>query len=265
MRHPVLSFRALPLVAAAACLLATAPAHAQNVFDDFDDGNDNGWTRYQPLSAFGFGGTYSFPSGAYRMQAAASPNPAALGVQRVGSLLTGVAVTDFSASVDITGWNDASTTGIGIFARLQQVGLGTTDGYYLHVNLGGAGTPEIVLDRLTNEAASLPSPAAAPLPAIGQGTALRLTLEGIGSQLVGRVFRLSDLGTPLATISYNDANPYASGAIGIGTTGLIASSTGIPINSPLDATFDNFRLVPAPGAAALLGLAGLVASRRRRA
>src|SRR5262249_36264177 len=73
-----------------ACTLAltglTATARADVIlFDDFNDGNDDGWTRYSPLAPFGAPGTFSFPSGGYRIQAAPSPDLAALGPGRAGS------------------------------------------------------------------------------------------------------------------------------------------------------------------------------------
>src|SRR5580765_2305954 len=55
--------------------------------DDFNDGNDDGWTRYDPISTGGFPAQnqWTFPSGGYRLQAAATPS-APLGPGRVGSL-----------------------------------------------------------------------------------------------------------------------------------------------------------------------------------
>src|SRR5437899_12480833 len=66
--------------------------------DDFNDGNDNGWTRYDPLGDLGAGpqATFSFPNGAYRIQATKNPLfPSAVGVARAGSLREDVTYTNF--------------------------------------------------------------------------------------------------------------------------------------------------------------------------
>ena len=63
-----------------------ARAAAAGQFDDFNSGQDADWTHYEPLAGFGAGGSYSFPNEGYRIVAAISPAPAALGPARAGSL-----------------------------------------------------------------------------------------------------------------------------------------------------------------------------------
>ena len=64
------------------------PSLTARVFEDsFNDGNDDGWDRYSPLTSFGVPVAFSFPGGTqYRVQAPASPNPGALGLAR-GALI----------------------------------------------------------------------------------------------------------------------------------------------------------------------------------
>ena len=52
-----------------ACVAFT-PDRAVAQADDFNDGNDTGWVRYDPLGTVGLGpmATYSFPNGGYRIQ-----------------------------------------------------------------------------------------------------------------------------------------------------------------------------------------------------
>lgn len=263
MRHLHCVRRHVRSSAAATMLLAAlgTSAHAQNFFDDFSSNDDSAYQRFQPLSAFGAGGTFTFSNGGYRIQGPASPAPSQLGVQRLAAGPIGVAVTDFSMSVDIIDWNTANFTAIGLFARTRQLGLGTTDGYFVHLNIGGSAPAQLVIDRIDNEAAS--SVSLGSLLTLGQGEDYRLTFTGVGDQLSASLFSLNDLATPLATLSGVDAT-YASGGVGFGTTGLVNLTTGQFLNNPLDATFDNFRVVPTPGAAAVLGLGGLAAARRRR-
>src|ERR1041384_1192367 len=84
-----------------------------------------------PLASFGAGGTWTFPGGnTYRIQAAASPNPGALGPARAASLLPNV-YSNFYVAVDVIDWYDTIRQAFGILARLGSVGLGTTTGYVL--------------------------------------------------------------------------------------------------------------------------------------
>src|SRR5437867_10071288 len=75
--------------------------------DNFDDGNDQGWTHYDPIKvAVGSDrGTWTFPSGAYRIQSLASPAPSTLGPGRIASLRTDVTYSDFYLAADIVGWD----------------------------------------------------------------------------------------------------------------------------------------------------------------
>ena len=104
--------------------------HAQS--DNFNDGDDVGWTRVSPLEPFGVPGVFTFPNGdgfritgcddvvagcgvsnspnglGYRMQTlAASPSYPVLGAPRAYSLREDVSYADFYASVDLVDWNDA--------------------------------------------------------------------------------------------------------------------------------------------------------------
>ena len=69
-------------------------------------------------------------------------------------------------------------------------------------------------------------------------------------------------------LSYTVAGMYTvdlSTVIGVDLTAITSISIGIATNAPGSATVSNFTYVPAPGAIALLGAAGLIGGRRRRA
>jgi len=71
------------------------------VSDDFEDGNDDGWTRLNPLGDFGGKATFSFPGGeSYRFQVGTSPNAETLGQARGGSLRADIDHTAFRVSVE---------------------------------------------------------------------------------------------------------------------------------------------------------------------
>src|SRR5687767_11822062 len=77
---------ALLFLAPAIILSTLLPAVAQR--DNFDDGDDMGWIKYDPLGTVGLGpqATYSFPNGGYRIQASRNTLiPAAAGPARAGS------------------------------------------------------------------------------------------------------------------------------------------------------------------------------------
>src|SRR5262245_17476741 len=73
---------------------SAASSMAQYVTDDFNDGNDNGWTHYDPVGLIvaSVTGTYvpyaswTLTNGAYRIRAVPSPAPDQTGPARSGSL-----------------------------------------------------------------------------------------------------------------------------------------------------------------------------------
>jgi hypothetical protein len=245
----------LASVLAAVVLLSPAPL-ARGQSDDFNDGNDAGWTRYSPLAPFGGGATYSFPSGGYRINAPPSPSPAAAGPGRAGSFL-GPAYSQFYASVDIVNWNNAFDQAFGLLARVTTPGAGSTNGYAFTYSTGGA---SIDISRVTEER---PAGVGAADVTLDPGQDYRFVFTGDGTVLTGSVYALGDLTTPLATVTGADAT-YATGI-----TGLVvfdnASDTDVQVGA--DATFDNFTagVVPEPGSAGVLLVLGAWALRRRRA
>src|SRR5437763_11666895 len=136
MKLPSSTFMA-SIVVALCCLLSLG-AQAQ-VSDNFNAGNDAGWTRYDPLAPFGAPATYSFPNGGYRIQAPASPDPLTLGPARAGSLRTDQSdASDFGIFFDVVGWDNAANQSFGALGRATSIGLGTTDGYGLTYSTAGS-------------------------------------------------------------------------------------------------------------------------------
>jgi hypothetical protein len=237
-----------------AALASLATAVAQSF--DFNAGTDTGLTRYNPLSPFGVGASYSFPGGdTYRINVpSSSPFTGSVGPGRAGAF-SPVTQADFTVSVDLVGWNDALSQGFGPVARIQQPGLGTTDAYsFAYIT----STDVAIIGRYDNEVGTALNGASITLdPALDY----RMVFTGIGSTLTGSIFSLSDLSTPLVTVSTTDAT-YASGFSGV----LVATTVNVPAGSS-DVTFDNLSAVPEPGefaavAGALLG--GFALWRRQR-
>jgi hypothetical protein len=226
---------------------------------DFNSGNDSGLTRYDPLGAFGLGGTYSFPGGdTYRIQAASTvPLTGTVGPPRAGAYL-GVSYDSFTASVDLVNWDNGLVQGFGIMGRAREAGLGTSDGY---VFFYFPAFQSVAFNRIDNESAVVLASPENPLVSLNPAQDYRMVFAAHGSQLLGQIFALSDLSTPLVTITATDST-YASGFAGLLVAGTLADPT-----SAADATFDNFQVIPEPSTVALAVLGGgalLIGARRRR-
>ncbi len=225
----------LALVAGILMAGSVSNALSQVFTDNFNDGNDTGWDRYDTIGshpAFPDQGTWTFPSGGYRMQAAASPAPSAVGPARIGSLRSQV-YTDFYVAVDVLNWNDTIDQSFGPFARLTDIGLGTTKGYVMTYQVG---SKDIDITRVTGEAAerSVRQNGEGDIT-LELGKSYRFVFMGKGALLTARVYDLSDLVNPLVEISGTDTEPYASGV-----NGLLVYDNSNTADSSADATFDNY-------------------------
>jgi len=214
---------------------SAASVFGQVQSDDFNDGNDAGWTRYDTIGShpsFPEQGTWTFPAGGYRMQAAPSPAPGALGPARVGSLRSEV-YSDFYISVDVLNWDETLDQSFGPFARLTDVGLGSTKGYVMTYQARGH---DIDITRVTDEAAerSVRDNGSGDVVLV-PGKSYRFVFIGKGALLTARVYELPDIATPIVEISGTDTEPYTSGI-----NGLLVYDNSDDSSASADATFDNY-------------------------
>ena len=202
--------------------------------DDFNASNDNSWAHYDPIAGAGLGAqnSWTFPAGAYRLQAAPTPNPA-LGPGRVASFRHDVLYTNFYAAVDLVDWNDTLTEAIAVIARVQpDPSLGTTDGY-LFGYVAGAGH-YVQIARLTDER-TFSITGSAPVPLVlDPSKDYRFVFIGREAQLEGRVYELPNVTTPLVTVTAFEST-YLTG-----TAGLLAFSLNNTVAEAVDVTFDNY-------------------------
>jgi hypothetical protein len=254
----------------ALALVATAapPARGQTISDDFNDGNDNGWLRYAPLTNVpGVGvlapANFSVTENhAYQMGSANPPSQAA-GPARAGSLRADATYTDFVEQVDLTEWTGFTDQAVGLLARVtnyQGGQPGQLNGYAFTYSTGDN---SLLLSRVVAEAPDVVGEAPVPVPLV-VGQDYRLVFRGVGGVFTGELYDLNNLTTPLQTVTYTDTSPMPSG---IG--GLVAfSNVG---TDGAGATFDNYLASPPPPVpeptavgSLLLAAAGAAMPRRRR-
>jgi copper(I)-binding protein len=239
-------------------VLARGAAFGQTFNDDFNDGNDAGWTRYNVLQQLGMPGTYTFPGGnSYNIESPQHyiPAQAQFGGGRAGSIVnsTSTGFDNFRLTVDVTDWNDGREYVFGPIARTTTPGLGTTDGYLLILH---ATDHDFQLLRIEGEAPNSEELGTADVE-MPADRDFRIVYSGVGTQLNALVYNLADLSTPLGGFSVDAANygpaptpaPYMTGALGL----IVAQADqpddpAPPPGDPYAATFDNFRVVvPAAG------------------
>lgn len=195
--------------------------------DDFEDGNDVGWSHYQPLKDFGAGGSFTVSGGLYRLSAPASPAPAVLGPQRIGSLRPDKIYTRARVQADITGWRTNINQAFGLIGRAAKLGLGTTEGYTYNYN-SVSGFHQINLvqgeqaTRQVNESAFPLNPA----------DRYRMVFILTGEILVGRLYSITNSSIPLHSVAGMDEN-FQGGISGVFAYALTADHA-------LDTRYDNY-------------------------
>ncbi|MFN0068253.1 MAG: hypothetical protein ACKVYV_11515 [Limisphaerales bacterium] len=241
MQHPTAPSRSL--LAATLLAAALAPA-ALAESDDFNDGNDAGWTRFDLNGVVAPGlSTYTFPDDghggkAYRLQSKAPPVNAA-GPARAFSHRPTV-YTRMVATVDVLDWLTGSDQAWGILFRANTIGLGQTEGYVFNYNSSDG---DLQLNRVAGEAEA-GTIAETPVPMDPAAHDYRWVLSIYDDLLVGQVYQLPDTNNVLASVVARDATT-ASGQAGLFNFDRDGRTGGAVV---CDTTFDNFTAVaPPPG------------------
>ena len=222
----------LPIRTTLAALMM-APALVDGQTDDFNDGNDSGWTRQDSIgiilsSPFA---SYGFPDGGYRISAAESPAPSLIGPARAASFRQDHSYEGrIFLSVDIRITQPLIQQSAGFLAFVQpNPQPGAVSGYSLSYQ---PLTGDIVLNRIVNE---LPIRLAyAGLDALAAPT-VRLILIAEDGVLTGALYNAGNLLNPIARLT------AADGTFTTGTAGLFAFSDTDDATGPVDVIFDNYR------------------------
>jgi hypothetical protein len=195
--------------------------------DNFNDGNDNGWTRYMnpPL----LNQTFSVVNSAYRLTSDFGLDIDHIG--RVASfLMGGPTVSDFNVSVDLVDWDNAQSQQMGVMARVQSpiptpsspsspdIPAGYALVYVNRFSSGSGGTDQMRIFKMGPAQADFisgtGSPAignlgqfgkvagGSPPPTPANPNHYRLVFKGIGNLLMGQII---DLSTGIA-MTFNDNN-----------------------------------------------------------
>jgi hypothetical protein len=239
--------------------LATLPV----TFDDFNGGNDTGWTRYSPVA----GSTYTFPamsgSGAYLLTSPkgimsfTSPDPGRIGSYRMDQ----PARTKFHVEADLLNWSETKGQHMGVQARVQSPVPTNGDfpgGYalVLRVSKSGvrgesrlsilrinAGTTEpTVLNVYPDQGYNLNNGFTYPAPGVG---GYRLIFWSDSGYLKGQIID-KNTGIPMVfydgvstmtnTLVVPDPGTYTSGTSGLFSYVRITNNDA----QGVDPTFDNF-------------------------
>lgn len=199
----------------------------------FDAGNDTGWTRYEPLKAFGINASFTFPAGAYRIRMDPPPNPALMGPARAGSFFPAAQFDRVQVEADVFGWDDSQVQSVGLVARAGNLGPATTTGYTFNYN-ARSGFHQITLVNNELPAAQVDESQCR----LNADHRYRFIFTAAGPNLLGQVYASTNLTVPLHSVAGRDSS-HASGRTGV-------FAFAIEETSRIDGRFDNFR-VSVPG------------------
>lgn len=197
--------------------------------DDFDDGNDDGWSRLNTLGEVGVPATWGFPNNNSYSVAMAGHGIEELGQPRAGSFRADATYSDFYIAVDII-FDPTIDQNMGILARITEPGLGTLDGYAAVYNPRDADPGGKLYISNINDEAGTTIGEAVPEEALGEN--LRIVFRGKGPELTLELYSQDDLLNPVAVAEAFDESHES------GIAGVFSVSDGVTI--PIDVTFDNY-------------------------
>ena len=254
MSHP-LNLVHLAVFLPASCALLSIAAPAVDITDDFNDGNDTGWTQSDLIGA-AIGGdfaSFAFPGGtAYEISVPSQGINSLLGPARAGSYRSDVVYKNkFKHSVDILDFDSTSTPDqdLGLLALLSDLdpGIGTLDGYSFSYDTNAG---EVFVVRLTDEMPSGTYARDAGAGILTDGNNYRFVFQGFFfnglANFRGEIYDASlpggfdDPANPIYdAYAQNISTADAIYDSGIGSVFCAAQPDLFP-SSPAGATYDNY-------------------------
>ena len=199
--------------------------------DDFDDGNDNGWTKVNTLAGQGIPASWGFPNGNSYSIAMEGHGIEALGPPRAGSFIQDVSYENFYMAVDIN-FDPSIDQNMGVLARAKEPGLATLDGYGAVYNPRDADPGgRLYILRIDDEAAIVMAEADIE-EAVSEN--LRIVFRGKGRELKTELYTQEDLLNPIAATEVFEAGEFFE----TGLLGVFSASDDVTV--PIDVTFDNY-------------------------
>lgn len=259
------TLRLIRATAAATAGLAASASFGQSVFDDFSTGNDSAWTRFDGnQTAFGIPTTFNASAGVYQISSPRVPNAGYLPI--ISSVRGDAVNTDGVISVDVLDWS--GPTQFGLIAR-GQADFSYYAVYFTPVSVLAPNSSNFRIERNNWDSSignlvSTSIAGGAPFAQVDQTSEYRITLTQTGSLLHATLYNLTT-SSLVTSLSVHDTSIHAITGPGVaGITMYSNDNTSTASLAPYSVTFDNFRVVPSPGAAALLGMGAIVVGRRRR-
>lgn len=210
---------------------AATAALAQS--DDFNDGNINGWTCFDPIGMALQTPFASCPvvNGAVVMTCPASPAPAQVGPARAGALRPEL-YSDFCVVVDFLAWDQSNPElAFGLLARIQaNPGPGAVHGYGFTYQVD---QQNLQIVRINSEN---PTTLATTTVTLDSQADYRFVFTGHDDVLTGMVFALPNLLTPMQTVTFTDTS-FAGGMCGMVIFDQTAANAA---QRSAGATFDNY-------------------------
>ena len=203
----------------------------QSQSDDFDDGNDDGWTKVNTLAGQGVPASWGFPNGNSYSIAMEGHGIEALGPPRAGSFIQDVTYENFYMAVDIN-FDPSIDQNMGVLARAKEPGLATLDGYGAVYNPRDADPGgRLYILRIDDEAAIVMAEADIE-EAVNEN--LRIVFRGKGRELKTELYTQEDLLNPIAATEVFEAGEFFE----TGLLGVFSASDDVTV--PIDVTFDNY-------------------------
>ena len=203
----------------------------QSQSDDFDDGNDNGWTKVNTLAGQGVPASWGFPNGNSYSIAMEGHGIEALGPPRAGSFIQDVTYENFYMAVDIN-FDPSIDQNMGVLARAKEPGLATLDGYGAVYNPRDADPGgRLYILRIDDEAGIVMAEADIE-EAVSEN--LRIVFRGKGRELKTELYTQEDLLNPIAATDVFEAGEFFE----TGLLGVFSASDDVTV--PIDVTFDNY-------------------------
>ena len=199
--------------------------------DDFDDGNDNGWTKVNTLAGQGVPATWTFPNGNSYNIAMEGHGIEPLGQPRAGSFIQDAIYQNFYMAVDLN-FDPSIDQNMGVLARAKEPGLATLDGYGAVYNPRDADPGgRLYILRIDDEAAIVMAEADIE-EAVSEN--LRIVFRGKGRELKTELYTQEDLLKPIAATEVFEAGDFFE----TGLLGVFSASDDVSV--PIDVTFDNY-------------------------